>query len=109
MIPHATTTTITVRTVTEPEPGDARTTTVTATGVRAVISAPSATAAVRPGGGQADHRYRLNCDPVTLTAFDQVVDDTTGTVYEVDWAEQRTGLGIAHTVANLSRLEGQAA
>lgn len=76
-----------------------------ASGVRAVISAPSGSERVA-GASQEDVTFRLNCDPTDLEHTDQVVDDDTGLTYEVIWAEERSGLGLDHTVADLRRVAG---
>lgn len=107
MIPVATTT-IKVETATEDEPGEGRTWSTVATAVRAVIGSHAGAETVRPGGGREAVRAHLDCDPVDLGHLDRVTDETTGIVYEVSWAAQRTGLGREHTVAGLVTVEGRA-
>lgn len=79
--------------------------TTVAVGVRAVISSPSGTEQVA-GGQQEIVTFRLDCDPVDLQHRDQIVDDTTGDVFDVVWARDRTGLGLDYTQADLRRVAG---
>jgi hypothetical protein len=108
MIPVATTT-ITVRSATESEPGDGRTLTAVATGVRAVIGSPTGAEVYEPGGGTSTVTDVLNCDPCPELADNtcQVVDDTTGAVYEVVWVAHRNGFGLDHTRAGLTEFVGR--
>lgn len=111
MIPLATTT-ITVKRVAETEPGEGRTTTTLARAVRAHIGSMTGTEQLRPGGGRAVVSFRLDCDLLpsgTILHTDQVVDETTGTTYEVAWARERRGLGVDHIEAGLSVTTGVAA
>lgn len=110
MIPLATTT-VTVKRVAETEPGEGRTTTTLARNVRAHIGSLSGSEQLRPGGGRSVTGYRLDCDLLptgTLLHTDQVVDDTTGTTYEVTWAAEHRGLGLDHIEAGLSLAVGVA-
>lgn len=111
MIPLALTT-ITVRRIpvdpardpydAEPEPF------IVASGVRAVISSPSARSGEVLAGGSQEHTYfSLACDPVDLTHRDRVLDDRTGEEYEVEWARTRNALGgLDHTQAALYQIRG---
>lgn len=107
-IPLATTT-ITVETGTEPEPGEGRTTTVAAAGVRAVIGSPTGSERYAPGGGTSRITDVLNCDPCPELVDNTcvVVDDTSGIRYEVDWVRHRTGFGLDHTKAGLVQNVGR--
>jgi hypothetical protein len=79
--------------------------TIVAAGVRAHLSAPSGREAV-DGGSAQTVQWRLTCDPVDLHHADTVTDDSTGDVWDVVWAQTRTALGLAHTVAGLTRASG---
>lgn len=81
---------------------------VAASGVRAVIGAPSGTELVVGAAGQEDVTHRLDCDTVALESTDQVRDDVTSEVFNVVWARQRSGLGLDHTVAGLRQVSGVA-
>lgn len=108
MIPVATTT-VTVETTTEAEPGDGRTTATAATGVRAVIGSPSGAELAAPGGGTSTITHVLNADPTPeLTDHTcRVIDEATGDVYEVQWVRHRRGLGLDHTRAGLIEKRGR--
>ncbi len=104
------TTTITVLAVDEPEPGEGRTETTIAAGVRAAIGSPSGVETVRPGGGQTVTTARLSCDPVNMPHTAIVVDESTGERWEVTWALSRTGMpGLEHVEAQITRTQGLAA
>lgn len=108
-IPLATTT-VTVAAQAEPEPGAGITVTPRASGVRAVVAAPSGTEIAAPGGGGERIDAVLVCDTVTgLAHTDRVTDDGTGAVYEVAWVAERQGLGLGHHRAGLVKLAGRAA
>lgn len=79
-----------------------------ATGVRAVISAPSGSENIGNGSSE-DVIARLVCDPTDLRHSDRIVDDTTGDRYEVAWTRRRVGLGLDHTVADLRAVTDRAA
>lgn len=77
-----------------------------ATGIRAQIGSPSGTEN-RQGGNRTVMRYALHCDPFDFKPTDQIQDEATGTVYDLDWAETRRAL-IPHTVGGLTRTRGAA-
>jgi Phage head-tail joining protein len=81
-----------------------------ATGVRAHISVLSGREEVA-GGSQEIVTFRLDCDPTDIFYQDRVQDETTGDIYEVEWAERRRGnlLGLEHTQAQLKQVTGIAA
>lgn len=108
MIPFATTT-IAVEAQTEPEPGEGRTGTVVATGRRVVIGSPGGVEAYAPGGGSTTITHGLQVDPTPELADGTpvVIDETTGTRYEVVWTAHRTGFGLDHTVAGLVEKRGR--
>lgn len=109
MIPVATTT-VTVEAMAEAEPGEGRTASTRATGVRAVIGSPSGRDIMAAGGGREAIDAVLDADPIDGMAHtDRVTDDTTGAVWEAVWVEQRQGLGLDHTRAGLRRTTGVAA
>jgi hypothetical protein len=83
---------------------------VVASGIAAVISSPTGQAIVA-GGGQEIVRYRLNCDPVEIEPTDQIEDETTGVIYDVEWSRPRRGFGSIHpyTQADLKQISGIAA
>jgi hypothetical protein len=107
-IPVATTT-VTVSASVEAEPGEGRTLTVVATGVRAVIGSPSGVERYAPGGGTSQVTDGLECDPCPELADNTfvVVDDTSGVTYDVEWVRHRNGLGLNHTVAGLIQHVGR--
>lgn len=77
-----------------------------AAGVRAHISSPSGEE-VTVGGSRELVRFELSCDPVDLHHLDQVEDEQTGEVYQVEWARARVGFsGLAHTQAALQQVSG---
>lgn len=107
MIPVATTT-IAVSDATEAEPGEGRTMTAVATGVRAVIGSPSGAERYAPGGGTSRVTDVLDCDPCPeLTATSVVTDEATGVVYDVEWVRHRRGFGLEHTKAGLIQHVGR--
>lgn len=87
---------------------------VLATAVRACISAPNS---ARKGSSGADssatdetESYALRCDVFTdgLSRFDQVTDETTGVVYQVDtvMSSRPTQFGLDHIHATLKLQRG---
>lgn len=103
MIPVATTS-ITLLTYTDDDWGGQTGTLSTAgTGdpVRAHLSAPSGSAAFSSGGSTSSTQYRLVADPCELAADMAVRDETTGSIYRVDWVLSR-GAPIPHVVAGVS-------
>lgn len=108
-IPLATTT-VTVTSQAELEPGGGITTSTRATSVAAVISEPSGRERNAPGGGAEAVDAVLLCDTVTgLRHSDRVTDDDTGLVYEVVWVADRRGLGLSHSKAGLVKVDGRVA
>lgn len=107
-IPLATTT-VTVHSVSEPEPGEGEVETVRAAGVRAVIAAPNGQERPGPGGGSSRVDAVLDADPIAGLAHTDRVTDAAGGTYEVVWVQQRQGLGLGHTVAGLVRKTGREA
>lgn len=81
--------------------------TTVATGIAAHISAPSGRERVA-GAGQEAVEFLLSCETTDIGNNDRVVDLETNETYEVNWAENRRGLGLDHTVAGLSKVTGQA-
>jgi hypothetical protein len=109
MIPVSTTT-VTARRVSEPEPGEGQSVALLARGVRAVISTPTGTEQAAPGGGSEQIDAVLIADPIAgLAHTDRVVDDADGSSYEVAWVTSRRGLGVDHTRAGLVRVTGRTA
>lgn len=98
------TTTVTVESVSEPEPGEGRTFSTVASKVRAHVSTPTGREALVPGGGRARTDAVLLCDPVTLEHTDRVTDETTGEAWEVAWVQARNGLGLDHMKAGINRV-----
>jgi hypothetical protein len=107
-IPIATTT-VTVSAAVEAEPGEGRTLTPVATGVRAVIGSPSGSERYAPGGGTSRVTDVLNADPCPELADATfiVTDDTSGVSYDVEWVRHRNGLGLDHTRAGLVQHVGR--
>lgn len=85
---------------TPPEPTDI------ATGIRAVISATSGNDLIAGRSTQETVSFGVRCDPTDLEAGDQVVDDTSGEVFEVMWAHTTVGLELDHTTGELRRVTG---
>lgn len=115
MIPLATTTVSVRRPDSEPtdpwgggyDP-DPTAPTVIASGIRATIS-PQAGSAPGPGDNQMV-QFRLVADPMDLGHLDIVVDDTTGTEYEVVWTITVPDFaGLGSTQAGLTTFTGVAA
>ena len=79
---------------------------VVASKVRAHISTSRGSERVSSGGAQEVVYFRLSCDPTDIRYEDQVRDETTGEVYEVEWARQRIGLGLDHTQCGLKQVAG---
>jgi hypothetical protein len=102
------TTTVTVRTVTEAEPGEGRTVSATARNVRAHFSAVSGGESTRPGGGQSTLSGTALLDPCTVAHTDQLVDENTGEVWEVLSARLHRGVGLDHVRCEVERIEGYA-
>jgi len=73
--------------------------------VRAVISAPFGRER-NMGGAQSIVEFSLSCDPTDIDRLDRVLNEQTGKVYEVTWAEPRVGFGLEHTRAGLKQVEG---
>lgn len=108
MIPLATTT-VTVKRVTEPEPGETRTVSTLKTGVPAHIGSPQGSRTREPGGGKQVLDLQLWCEPVTgMDDTCLVVDEQTAETYELDWLHTRRGLGLDHVVAGVKQVRGAA-
>ena len=90
------TTTVTVRTITEAEPGEGRTVASTARNVRAHFSAVSGGESTTPGGGSSTLSGTALLDPCTVAHTDQLVDENTGEVWEVQTARLHRGVGLDH-------------
>ena len=98
------TTTITIETAAEAEPGEGRTLSLLAANVNAQIGSPS-------GSEDTASRQRisaeLQCDVVD--GFDHtciVTDEATGEQFEVLWVKLRLGLGLDHMKAGLAAWDG---
>lgn len=78
-----------------------------ARGVRAHLSAPSGLEQI-VGGSQAAVTWKLACEDTDLRHVDRVKDEADGTIYEVSWVAQRTGLGLSHVSAGLRLVTGHA-
>lgn len=103
------TTTIAVSAAAEAEPGEGRTLTPVAAGVRAAIVSPSGVERYAPGGGTSTITHGLDCDPCPelVDHTNVVTDEATGEEFEVRWVVHRTGLGLDHTVAGLTSKRGR--
>lgn len=77
-----------------------------ASGVRAVVSVGTGRT-VGPGAAQRVE-FSLQCDPTDLRHLDRVRDETTGDLYEVEWAMTSPGVAglLGSTRAGLSQREG---
>lgn len=78
-----------------------------ATGVRAVISTPSASTHL-VGGMENVYNARLTCDICDLQTDDSVTE-TDGTQWRCLWVRPQVGLGVDHLVAQLRMITGNAA
>jgi hypothetical protein len=111
MIPVATTTIRVLRSATDattdPYDPPAAPAAAVASGVRAVISAPTGRER-NIGGTEQAVEFSLNCDPVDLAHTDTVEDEATGIAYQVVWVTQRSGFGLDHTRAGLREIVGVA-
>lgn len=76
-----------------------------ASGIRAHISTSRGDEA-DVGGDQEVVIFRLSCDPTDVAHRDQIRDEATGDVYEVEWARLRRGFGLDHVEAGLRQVEG---
>lgn len=108
MIPLATTT-VTVASQTEAEPGSGVTTATRASGVRAVISEPRGRERNAPGGGAEAIDAVLYCDSGSGIAHTDLVTDADGVAYEVAWVTDRDAFGLDHTKAGLVKVTGRVA
>ena len=110
MIPLATTTVTVLRSDQDGtrDALDTLTFTAVASGVRAVIGAPSGVE-IATGGSSEDVQWRLDCDPTDLRHDDRVEDEQTGETFEVVWTRRRIGFGLDHTVAGLRTVTDRAA
>lgn len=91
----------------EAEPGEAPTLATLATHVRAVISSPSPSETLAPGGGRGIVDAVLTCDVVLGARHtDLVTDEATGDSWEVVELMRRPGLGFEHLSARLKRVTG---
>lgn len=109
-IPLATTT-IAVRRPSESGSRDpfetAPTYTTVASGVRAVVGAPTFTEQFI-GGQQQVMLAHLTCDPVDLQATDRVLDESTELEWGVIGILPRAGFSLDHTAATLRIVAGEA-
>lgn len=81
---------------------------VVSRGVRANIGSPSGTEQIM-GGNQEIVAYKMQCDTVELIPTDQIRDESTGLIYDVVTAAQRSAFaGREYTQAILSRSRGAA-
>jgi hypothetical protein len=111
-IPFATTTIAILRLSEEAMDGESYQTevrSVFATGIRASISMSPQNRGeeTTQGGERAKVKARLSCDPCDLRHTDQVVDLVTDDVWNVEYTQNRVGLGIDHVTAGLYRFAGR--
>lgn len=81
-----------------------------AEGVRAVIAVGGGQYAGRevgPGTSEAVN-FTLSCDPTDLSYLDEVIDETTGQRYSVEWSITNPGIAgkLSSTKAGLSTRKG---
>jgi hypothetical protein len=108
-IPVATTRITVLRVPADPErdPTDAQPDAeVVRSGVRAHISTSRGREVIGGASTQEVVYFRLSCDPVDIQKDDQVRDEQTDEVYEVEWARLRQGLGLDHEEAGLKQVKG---
>lgn len=106
MIPLATTT-VSISDTARPEPYEAATATVRASGVPAHISAPSGQE--RSGSDGLERIDAVLLVDATVARNDTVTDEATAAVYRVAWVTVRTGLGLDHARAGLVATAGEVA
>jgi hypothetical protein len=87
----------------DPETGYA----TVARGIRAHLSAPSASATFAQEGSSVAAQFRLLVDPCAIAENMRVKDEVTGLEYQVDWCLPRPE-PMAHVVAGVSRATGTA-
>lgn len=101
-LPYATTTVAVIAPATGDDtvaPGAGAT---VASGVRAHFSSPTGT---ETGAERVDSR--LLCDPIPDLHHRHVVfDEVTFDRWSVEWVDQRSGVGLDHTVAGVNRIRG---
>lgn len=91
----------------EPYFGDtAASRTVTAAGVRAIISAPHSGAEITAGGEQSTVYQKFKCDEVPIDHRSWVRDTATGDVFKVVYVGHRNILGMRYVQGQLKRVEG---
>lgn len=78
-----------------------------AKGVRAILTAPSATTRLT-GGTRVVWASTLTCDPCDLQTNDTVTEDS-GRKWTVLWATPVKGFGLSHMTASLRMVEGASA
>jgi hypothetical protein len=101
------TTTITIETASEVEPGDGRTFSTLASSVPAQIGRPSGVEETVPGGGRQQLTADFSCDYVAgVDHLCRVTDEVSGEVWEVSWVKPRVGLGLDHWHGQLVRWQG---
>lgn len=78
-----------------------------ASGIRAHLSLAGGSE-TEAGGSQQIVNWRLSCDPFDegLHHKDQVVNEQSGSVYEVVFSETREGMGMDHFQAGLTQVSG---
>jgi hypothetical protein len=77
-----------------------------ASGVRAVVTPPSASVALS-GGDRVVYTGQLTCDPVDLRADDTVTDSTSGLTWMVLWAQPVNAVGLTFVRAQLRLVQGE--
>lgn len=83
------------------------TTSTVATGIRATI-APGGASGSSVGGESQTIEFRLTCDPCPLAYGDTVTDETTGQLFDVEWAVETPGVeGLGHIAAGLRQTKGR--
>lgn len=71
--------------------------------VRAHIGSPRGNTATGAGGTETVATWTLTCDPVDLQAADEVLDESSGIEYVVEWAH-RYPWPLPHTTGGLSKV-----
>jgi hypothetical protein len=79
--------------------------TVVASGVRAVIGPYSGSEFVR-GGEQSIVNATMQCDACDVTHYDRVTDAMTGDVFSVISVQSVQGFGLDHYECQLKRIDG---
>jgi len=97
------TTTVSVLTRSQPEPYEAETWAVVASGARAVIGAPTGREGMATGSAEVVDAV-LHADMLNLGHGQRVLDERTMETWDVAWTQVRQGYALDHIKAGLRRV-----